>query len=496
MLKTNFLLFLAIGGLFSLTRVDYTAAAPTKNAANAGSKMLLPTESFQLTHTATNQNLLPMASGTVNNKNLLPTASSHIADTAKKQSLLPTESVQLADNLKNLDLLPMESVQIADKLMNQSLLQMESGQLANQNLLSLASSQIGQIVDNQMKNLDTYKNQSLFPMEKLQVAESSKSHRLFPIENVPQLAIPSEVNHVTHNAMKSLDATNDDLQIFGTRLLPLGYKLKASDLRAIPSQPLFNYKRTSEARMPQYDRFETQKARIDYYRPLSSYREKYYMKKDGRDSDFQIPYLNSNDSVPRELVQNFDNLLAESGDKEEPDKEITIPLPESAHNATEVQMRVQARARQNYYPGGKLANVCLGRSTVYNKPRVMNWLEKKVYMYYSTDDHSNDVRISLAQEVNRPMYFDLRLELFKNGKSEECHVPSLDKWRQYLECALRRNQRMEYMIPMYPLHQIGYKYHWSRSMDERGYNNYRSYVPRTDFGKMWWYTPYPGWQQS
>lgn len=395
MLKSNFLLFLAIGGLFSvsfkilgnildiffvnsihqcfsqLTRVDHTAAAPTKNAANAGSKMLLPTESLQLTDTATNQNLLPMASGqlvsTVNNKNLLPIASSQIADTAKKQTLHPTESVLISDNLKNLDLLPMESVQIAGKSMNQSLLQMENGKLSNQNLLSLASSQIGKIADNQMKKLeiaDTYKNQSLFPMENLQVAESAKSHRLFPFENVPQLAgstekqlflaVPSEVDRVTNNAMKSLDATNDDLPIYDTRLLPLGYKLKASDLRAMPSQPLFNYKRTSHAHMPQYDRFETQKARIDYYRPLSSYREKYYMKKDGRDSDFRIPFLKSNDSVPRELVQNFDNLLAapkDKEDKEEPDKEITIPLPESAHNATEVQLRVQARARRNYYPG-------------------------------------------------------------------------------------------------------------------------------------------------
>lgn len=126
----------------------------------------------------------------------------------------------------------------------------------------------------------------------------------------------------------------------------------------------------------------------------------------------------------------------------------------------------------------------------------MNWLEKKVYMYYSTDDYSNDVHINYAQERSRPMYFDLRLELFKNGKSEECHIPSLGKWRPYLECALRRNQRMEYMIPMYPLHQIGYKFHWSRSMDESAYNNYRSYAPRTDFRKWWWYMPYPGWHQS
>ncbi|XP_068156497.1 uncharacterized protein [Drosophila tropicalis] len=105
--------------------------------------------------------------------------------------------------------------------------------------------------------------------------------------------------------------------------------------------------------------------------------------------------------------------------------------------------------QQQYYPdeGEKLSTVCRARSTVYNIPRVFDWLPRHQY------NHTH---------LHRPIWLELRRELYKFGKSEECHVAKLDKWRDYEECALRRNQRMEYMIPKYPLRQIGYYSRWSQ----------------------------------
>ncbi|XP_002070540.3 uncharacterized protein LOC6648093 [Drosophila willistoni] len=106
-------------------------------------------------------------------------------------------------------------------------------------------------------------------------------------------------------------------------------------------------------------------------------------------------------------------------------------------------------AQQQYYPDEeeKLSTVCRSRSTVYNIPRVFDWLPRHQY------NHTH---------LHRPIWLELRRELYKFGNSEECHIAKLDKWRDYEECALRRNQRMEYMIPKYPLRQIGYYSRWSQ----------------------------------
>jgi len=56
------------------------------------------------------------------------------------------------------------------------------------------------------------------------------------------------------------------------------------------------------------------------------------------------------------------------------------------------------------------------------------------------------------------------MQLFVQGKSEECHdATKFEKWKDYQECAVRRNQRLEYMIPNYPLQQIGYRGRPTRS---------------------------------
>ncbi|XP_060654991.1 uncharacterized protein LOC132790473 isoform X1 [Drosophila nasuta] len=106
------------------------------------------------------------------------------------------------------------------------------------------------------------------------------------------------------------------------------------------------------------------------------------------------------------------------------------------------RIRVDSNASINYYPDGPRSTVCMG-STIYNVPAVQNWLRRNVY----TEVHKH------------PTLLDpLRQQIYKEGRSEECHDPEkYSKWKDYQECAMRRNQRMEYYIPKYPLHQIGFK---------------------------------------
>ncbi|EDW24172.1 GL23530 [Drosophila persimilis] len=89
-----------------------------------------------------------------------------------------------------------------------------------------------------------------------------------------------------------------------------------------------------------------------------------------------------------------------------------------------------------------ISTVCKDRSSIMNFPRVVKWLHKVL------------TNITYTQ---RPIFVELRRELFKFGKSELCHKTTMVKWKDYQYCALMRNQRMEYMIPHYPLHQIGYR---------------------------------------
>ncbi|XP_043947686.1 uncharacterized protein LOC108026563 [Drosophila biarmipes] len=95
---------------------------------------------------------------------------------------------------------------------------------------------------------------------------------------------------------------------------------------------------------------------------------------------------------------------------------------------------------QNYYPSVEnLTTVCLNRSTIYNDIKIEKWLMRYVY--------------SRKKKV-RPFFFALRQQLYEKGDSEQCHQESFSDWLQYQECAIRRNQRMEYFIPKYPRHQL------------------------------------------
>ncbi|XP_030383191.1 uncharacterized protein LOC115630684 [Scaptodrosophila lebanonensis] len=109
------------------------------------------------------------------------------------------------------------------------------------------------------------------------------------------------------------------------------------------------------------------------------------------------------------------------------------------------RMHLESKPVRDYYPGGPKATVCIGASTIYNIPRVYTWLKRNIY--------------NLTHE-HRPIFWDLRRELFTKADSEECHVPSHDEWRRYWECAIRRDMRVEYAIPKYPLHQVGYVGHY------------------------------------
>ncbi|XP_034473124.1 uncharacterized protein LOC117780625 [Drosophila innubila] len=106
------------------------------------------------------------------------------------------------------------------------------------------------------------------------------------------------------------------------------------------------------------------------------------------------------------------------------------------------RITVDPSAPNNYYPDGPRSTVCLG-STIYNVPRVKNWLKRNVYR----EEHKH-----------RPFWDDLRQKIFTQGNSEECHdAVKYANWKEYQKCALRRNQRLEYMVPKYPSHQIGYR---------------------------------------
>ncbi|EDW13275.1 circumsporozoite protein [Drosophila mojavensis] len=103
--------------------------------------------------------------------------------------------------------------------------------------------------------------------------------------------------------------------------------------------------------------------------------------------------------------------------------------------------KIDSNAQKNYYPDGPLSTVCASASTVYNVPIVRNWLVRKVYSY---------------PIKSRPIWNELRMHIYKSGNSEECHdVAKFKTWREYQECAIRRNMRLDSIIPMYPMHQMG-----------------------------------------
>ncbi|XP_032592175.1 uncharacterized protein LOC116805275 [Drosophila grimshawi] len=104
---------------------------------------------------------------------------------------------------------------------------------------------------------------------------------------------------------------------------------------------------------------------------------------------------------------------------------------------------VDSNAPKEYYPTGELETVCYDKSTVYGTPKVERWLRRNIY--------NHTIK-------SRPIWHQLRQHIFNVGKSEECHNATLyTTWKDYQECAIRRNQRLESIIPMYPMHQMGYR---------------------------------------
>ncbi|KAH8419280.1 hypothetical protein KR222_003823, partial [Zaprionus bogoriensis] len=107
-------------------------------------------------------------------------------------------------------------------------------------------------------------------------------------------------------------------------------------------------------------------------------------------------------------------------------------------------MAIDSNPVTYYFPTGTKETVCQSASTLYNRPKVRAYLRRNVY---------------LNPHKELPIWNELRLQIYKQGNSEECHsLDYIDKTGlEYQECAIRRNQRLEYLIPKYPLHQVGYR---------------------------------------
>ncbi|XP_064546408.1 uncharacterized protein LOC135434004 [Drosophila montana] len=110
------------------------------------------------------------------------------------------------------------------------------------------------------------------------------------------------------------------------------------------------------------------------------------------------------------------------------------------HRARTIQrLRIDSLAMREYYPDGTLAEVCLGRTTIYNRPQVTNYLIRRHYWFGIK---------------HRPIWEALRRQIHTQGNAEECHVKDkYPKFREFQECQIRRHMRLEYLIPKYPLHQ-------------------------------------------
>lgn len=110
------------------------------------------------------------------------------------------------------------------------------------------------------------------------------------------------------------------------------------------------------------------------------------------------------------------------------------------HQSRMPRLRIESDPGQAYYPDDEdISTVCHARSTVYNQPEVFEFMRSKEYK---------------APHKHRPIFMDLRREHYRMARSEECHTSKLTDFLAYQNCALQRNQRMEYMLPFYPRQQL------------------------------------------
>ncbi|XP_016988073.1 uncharacterized protein LOC108050751 [Drosophila rhopaloa] len=104
------------------------------------------------------------------------------------------------------------------------------------------------------------------------------------------------------------------------------------------------------------------------------------------------------------------------------------------------RLSINPNPPQNYYPSMEnLTSVCANQSTIYNELKIEKWLMRHVYS---------------RKKMDRPFFLAMRREIYEKGDSEQCHTAAFSDWQQYQECAVRRNQRMEYYVPKYPRHQL------------------------------------------
>ncbi|XP_070073030.1 uncharacterized protein [Drosophila takahashii] len=110
------------------------------------------------------------------------------------------------------------------------------------------------------------------------------------------------------------------------------------------------------------------------------------------------------------------------------------------HQSRMPRLHIDSDPGMDYYPDDEgISTVCLGRSTVYNVPRIMKYLTGKRYR---------------SPHVKRAIWMGYRRNIFKLGRSEECRTMNLTEWLPFQECNLRRHQRMEYVLYKYPKHQL------------------------------------------
>ncbi|XP_034472782.1 uncharacterized protein LOC117780379 [Drosophila innubila] len=194
-----------------------------------------------------------------------------------------------------------------------------------------------------------------------------------------------------------------------------------------------------------------------------------------------MPQAKVKSSVDQQTTKLFLNLRAKAArnkdndndnDKNDENKELTLSLPKFTRNAQGNwvalkwgntpggvwqdtrffqgdkyrplgSMTEDKLIKKDYYPvTAKLSTVCFGKSKIYNIPAQKNYLTRGI--------HAHPIQERVFWNV-------LRREIYNFGRYNECHDPvKYTRWLDYHECALRRNQRIEYLIPKYPLYQRGY----------------------------------------
>lgn len=104
-----------------------------------------------------------------------------------------------------------------------------------------------------------------------------------------------------------------------------------------------------------------------------------------------------------------------------------------------VHINVASNPKRLYDPRGKLSTVCMGSTIPHGNFKVVRWGDRHIYKH---------------KQTSQAFYLKLRRDIYIKGKSEMCHNKKYNKWMDYQECALKRNQRLESFIPKYPYHQM------------------------------------------